>query len=113
MKSNLKFFKNSKIISLDSFIQNVLYDKKVGYYSSKYPFGKKGDFVTSPKISILFSEMIAIWIVSTWENFGKPKILILLNLGLEMSLMKILLSVLKNFQNSIMQKYFLYETATF
>ena len=29
MKSNLKFFKNSKIISLDSFIQNVLYDKKL------------------------------------------------------------------------------------
>ena len=31
---------------------------------------KKGDFITAPKISKLFSEMIAIWIISTWEKFG-------------------------------------------
>ena len=43
---------------------------KVGYYS-RY-FGK-GDFITAPTISNLFSEIIAIWIVSTWEIFGKPK----------------------------------------
>ena len=26
--------------------------------------GSKGDFITSPNISIMFSEMIAIWIIS-------------------------------------------------
>ena len=45
------------------------------------PFGKKGDFITAPKISNLFSEMIAIWIVSTWEKFGKPKKLNIVELG--------------------------------
>ena len=71
MKSNLKFFKRSKNLSVDKFFKNVLYDEKYGYYNSKYPFGEKGDFITAPNISILFSEMIAIWIVSTWESLGK------------------------------------------
>ena len=42
---------------------------------------KKGDFTTSPKISSLFSEMIAIWIISTWEKFGKPKNFNIVELG--------------------------------
>ena len=73
MKSNLKFFKENKISTVDNFFKNVLYNKKFGYYATKQPFGNKGDFITSPKISSLFSEIIAIWIISTWEKFGKPK----------------------------------------
>ena len=46
--------------------------KKKGYYI-KNPFGKSGDFITAPNISILFSEMISIWLISFWENLGKPK----------------------------------------
>ncbi|SVB60305.1 uncharacterized protein METZ01_LOCUS213159, partial [marine metagenome] len=37
------------------------------------PFRKNGDYITSPNISILFSEMIAIWIISFWENLKYPK----------------------------------------
>ena len=73
MKTNQKFFKNSKILPVDKFFTNVLYDKKFGYYISKMPFGDKGDFITSPKISNLFSEMIAIWIISSWEVIWKTK----------------------------------------
>ena len=73
MKSNLKFFKNKKSLPVDKFLQNVLYDKKFGYYSSKIPFCRKGDFITAPTISNLYSELISIWIISTWEKFGKPK----------------------------------------
>ena len=40
------------------------------------PLGYKSDFITSPLISTLFSEMILIWLVSTWQNLGKPKKLI-------------------------------------
>ena len=45
---------------------------------------EKGDFITSPKISFLFSEMIAVWIISTWELFGKPKNFNVVGLVLEM-----------------------------
>ena len=63
----------NKKISLDKFIYKSLYDKDNGYYIKKNPFGKKGDFITSPNISVLFSEMISIWLISFWENLKKPK----------------------------------------
>tara|TARA_B100000963_G_C22614605_1_gene666649 strand:+ start:638 stop:1702 length:1065 start_codon:yes stop_codon:yes gene_type:complete len=98
MKSNIKFFKNLKSLSVDKFFHNVLYDKKIGYYNNRQPFGKRGDFITSPKISALFSEIIAIWLVSTWENFGKPKNINIIELGPgDGSLTNILLKIFKNF----------------
>ncbi len=57
--------KTDKTVSLplDKFISISLYNKKSGYYIKKNPFGKKGDFITAPNVSRLFSEMIAIWVV--------------------------------------------------
>ena len=114
MKSNLKFFKNSKILSGERFFQSVLYDKKFGYYTSKNPFGKNGDFITSPKISKLFSEIIAVWIVSTWEIFGKPKKFNIVELGPgDGSLIKEGLEVFKKFPKfNLAKKIFLYEKSS-
>ena len=56
--------KRSSILTLDKFIRKSLYDKKDGYYMSRDPFGNNGDFITSPNISVFFSEMIAVWIIS-------------------------------------------------
>ena len=67
--------------SVDNFIENALYNKNYGYYSKKNPFGKKGDFVTAPLISPLFSEMILIWVVSYWIHLGKPKKFSFVELG--------------------------------
>lgn len=69
------------IYSIDKFIEKALYDKNFGYYSQSNPFGKKGDFVTAPLISPLFSEMIFIWIISFWIKIGKPKIFSIVELG--------------------------------
>ena len=74
MKSNIKFFKKSKILPVDEFFKNVLYDKNFGYYTSKLPFGANGDFITSPKISFLFSEIFYFSSISTWELFGSQKL---------------------------------------
>ena len=75
--------KNKKytLITLDKFIEESLYNKKHGYYMKKNPFGKSGDFITSPNISILFSEMIAIWVISFWEKLDCPKRFNLIELG--------------------------------
>ena len=76
---------------------NFGYPKK-GFYTSKIPFGKKGDFITAPTISNLFSEIIGIWVVSTWEGFGKPKDFNFVELGPgDGSLTKILLKTFKKF----------------
>ena len=115
MKSNLKFFKKKRILPIDEFFHNVLYDKKIGYYNSKSPFGEKGDFVTSPKISKIFSEIIAIWIVSTWESFGRPKNFNIVELGPgDASLTNILLKVFKKFPKFNSSKnIFLYEKSEY
>tara|TARA_Y100001970_G_scaffold290636_1_gene425118 strand:- start:758 stop:1801 length:1044 start_codon:yes stop_codon:yes gene_type:complete len=73
--------KIKKKISLDKFINQSLYNKISGYYMKKNPFGKKGDFITSPNISILFSEMISIWIIALWKKLKKPKKFNIVELG--------------------------------
>ena len=73
--------KKNKILSLDKFINLSLYNKKYGYYMKQNPFGMKGDFITAPNISRLFSEMIAIWVISYWQSLGSPKKFNLIELG--------------------------------
>ena len=81
MNKIINILKEKKSIPLDQFINFALYDKKFGYYMKKNPFGKEGDFITSPLISNLFGEMIAIWCVAFWEYIGKPKKILLVELG--------------------------------
>ena len=98
MKLIDKYFKKSKTISVDRFLENALYDKQFGYYANKNPFGKNGDFITSPAVSHLFSEMIAIWFVSLWENLKKPKSFNIVELGPgDGTLCKILIQTFKKF----------------
>ena len=96
--SNQNFFHNTKTLPVDKFFENVLFDKKIGYYSSRFPFGNKGDFITSPGISNLFSEMIGIWLISTWNTLGKPKKFNIVELGPgDGKLTKILLRTFQQF----------------
>ena len=85
-------------LPLDKFINLSLYNDKFGYYMKKNPFGNKGDFITAPNISRLFSEMIAIWILSFWQSLGCPKKFNLVELGAgNGEMMKVLIECSKNF----------------
>ena len=62
------------------------------------PFGNNGDFTTAPNISRLFSEMIAIWTMSYWQNLGSPKKFNLIELGAgNGEMMKVIIESLKKF----------------
>ena len=110
MKLNKRFN-----LSLDKFINFALYDKKHGYYMKKNPFGKKGDFTTAPNISRLFSEMIAIWIISFWESLGSPKKFNVVEMGAgNGEMMKILLESFQNFPFFLKSSNFIiYEKSSF
>ena len=115
MKSNQNYFRNTKKLSIDKFFENVLFNKKNGYYSSKTPFGGLGDFLTAPTISNLFSEIIGIWLITTWNTLGKPKKFNIVELGPgDGSLIKVLLKVFQKFLefNSVVSIY-LYEKSNF
>ena len=89
---------NKKDLPLDQFIDFALYDKVNGYYMKKNPFGKEGDFITAPNITRLFSEIIAIWVLTFWKSIGSPKKFNLLELGAgNGEMMKVIIETLKNF----------------
>ncbi len=117
MKINPKVFNitSKNPVPVDEFIEKILYKPKIGYYSSKDPFGNNGDFITSPTISNLFSEIVAIWLVSSWEKMGKPKKFNFIELGPgDGSLTKVFINTLKKFpeiNKSI--KIYLYEKSNF
>ena len=69
------------LIALDKFINQALYSPKKGFYMKKNPFGSEGDFLTAPNISILFSEMLAVWTIAFWQNLKCPKKINLIELG--------------------------------
>ena len=100
MNKIINILKEKKSIPLDQFINISLYDKKFGYYMKNNPFGKGGDFITSPLISNLFGEMLAIWCVAFWEHIGKPRKILLVELGPgDGSLCKDLLKTFRQFKN--------------
>ena len=90
--------KKNTVLTIDQYINEALYNNKFGFYMKNNPFGKNGDYITSPNISILFSEMIAIWIISFWENLKYPKKFNLIELGGgNGEMMKQILSTFENF----------------
>ena len=52
-----------------------------GYYTTRDPFGRDGDFITSPEISQVFGELIGLWAASAWHRMGQPENVRLVELG--------------------------------
>ena len=94
------FEKENFKIPLDKFIDNALYDSKKGYYMKKNPFGKRGDFITAPNISKIFSEMVFLWLISYWEKFYKDRKINIVELGAgNGEMMFQIIATAKNFKN--------------
>ena len=102
-------------LPLDKFIELALYDKKYGYYMKKNPIGKEGDFITAPNITRLFSEIIAIWVITFWKSIGSPKEFNLLELGAgNGEMIKVINETLKNFPECFRAcKFMIYEKSKF
>lgn len=52
-----------------------------GYYVSRDPLGREGDFTTSPEISQMFGELLGLWSASVWTAAGEPSTLRLVEIG--------------------------------
>ncbi|KAK4703114.1 NADH dehydrogenase [ubiquinone] 1 alpha subcomplex assembly factor 7, partial [Phenoliferia sp. Uapishka_3] len=53
----------------------------LGYYTTKKVFGSVGDFITSPEISQIFGELLAIWYVTQWAAQGAASKVRIVELG--------------------------------
>jgi NADH dehydrogenase [ubiquinone] 1 alpha subcomplex assembly factor 7 len=54
---------------------------KFGYYVSRDPLGREGDFTTAPEVSQMFGELLGLWAASVWKAIGSPPLLRLIELG--------------------------------
>jgi SAM-dependent MidA family methyltransferase len=52
-----------------------------GYYVSRDPLGREGDFTTAPEVSQMFGELLGLWTASIWNSIGSPPLLRLVELG--------------------------------
>ncbi|MEQ8193528.1 MAG: class I SAM-dependent methyltransferase [Rhodospirillales bacterium] len=52
-----------------------------GYYMTRDPFGRAGDFITAPEISQMFGELLGLWGAAVWQDMGRPRSVHLIELG--------------------------------
>jgi SAM-dependent MidA family methyltransferase len=62
-------------------MQLCLTHPEYGYYISRDPLGREGDFITSPEVSQMFGELLGLWAASVWRTMGSPAMLRLIELG--------------------------------
>lgn len=60
-------------ISIERYMALCLGDPEHGYYMTRDPFGKRGDFTTAPEITQMFGELIGLWIADLFLKLGSPK----------------------------------------
>ena len=68
-------------ISVTDYFALCLADPEFGYYKTREPFGRHGDFVTAPEISQLFGEMVAVFMIHAWQQHGQPGTVNLVEIG--------------------------------
>ena len=52
-----------------------------GYYTTRDPLGRGGDFITAPEISQVFGELLGLWAASAWHRMGQPENVRLVEIG--------------------------------
>jgi SAM-dependent MidA family methyltransferase len=59
--------KKNGSLNIAEFIQTCQFEND-GYYLKKNPIGRAHDFITSPEVSQMFGEILAIFLINYWEN---------------------------------------------
>jgi NADH dehydrogenase [ubiquinone] 1 alpha subcomplex assembly factor 7 len=63
------------------YMELCLTHPQYGYYLSRDPLGREGDFTTAPEVSQMFGELLGLWTASAWKSIGSPPLLRLIELG--------------------------------
>ncbi|MES0811576.1 class I SAM-dependent methyltransferase [Roseibium sp. SCPC15] len=72
---------NDGPLTVAQFMSVCLSDPDAGYYTTREPFGKDGDFITAPEVSQMFGELVGAALLSAYEALGSPKQFELVELG--------------------------------
>jgi len=76
-----KLIKSSGPMPVWRYMELCLMHPQHGYYVSRDPLGREGDFTTAPEVSQMFGELLGLWSASIWKAIGSPPMLRLVELG--------------------------------
>jgi NADH dehydrogenase [ubiquinone] 1 alpha subcomplex assembly factor 7 len=76
-----KLIKSSGPMPVWRYMELCLTHPVHGYYVSRDPLGREGDFTTAPEVSQMFGELLGLWAASVWRAIGSPPMLRLIELG--------------------------------
>ncbi len=68
-------------VTIETFMTLTLGHPEHGYYITRDPLGRGGDFTTAPEISQMFGELIGLWCADLWMQMGRPGKFILTEAG--------------------------------
>ncbi|MFB2593962.1 class I SAM-dependent methyltransferase [Paracoccus sp. p4-l81] len=68
-------------LSLADYMADCLLHPKHGYYATRDPFGRAGDFITAPEISQMFGELVGLALAQAWLDAGSPHPFLLVEIG--------------------------------
>jgi SAM-dependent MidA family methyltransferase len=66
---------------LHEFMRLCLTHPRYGYYVTRDPLGRGGDFITAPEISQMFGELIGLWMAAVWRQMREPPNVRIVELG--------------------------------
>ena len=76
-----KLIKSAGPMPVWRYMELCLTHPRHGYYVSRDPLGREGDFTTAPEVSQMFGELLGLWAASVWKAIGSPSLLRLIELG--------------------------------
>ncbi len=59
-------------MTLADYMETCLLHPQHGYYATRDPFGRAGDFTTAPEISQIFGEICGLALAQAWMDQGRP-----------------------------------------
>ena len=59
-------------LRLDAYMAECLLHPDHGYYATRDPLGRAGDFTTAPEISQMFGELLGLCLAQSWLDQGAP-----------------------------------------
>ncbi|WP_439139174.1 class I SAM-dependent methyltransferase [Roseicyclus sp.] len=68
-------------LSVADYMTECLLHPTDGYYTTRDPLGRAGDFITAPEISQMFGELLGLWLAQVWMDQGAPSPFVLAELG--------------------------------
>lgn len=60
-------------ITFREFMELALYHPQHGYYRTREPMGRRGDYVTSPEVHPIFGTLVARQLREMWKHMGRPE----------------------------------------